>query len=171
MAHGARVHECGEEGGEVTITLPGPPVAYAVEPAAVVAHLFTRGWREQPEAHPAFRLFASGRHMIAVPIAGGDMADRMTGMLYQLADLEERPATVIAAELSKREEGPALQWAHASADTRAPVLALLDREARWERSDATRCRNNDEPELALAAEGRAMAHEAAAAVLRGGGRG
>ena len=91
-------------------------------------------------------------------------------MLYQLADLEERPATVIAAQLSTPPEGPALQWAHASADTRAPVLALLDREARWERSDATRCRNNDEPELALAAEGRAMAHEAAAAVLRGGGR-
>ena len=68
-------------------------------------------------------------------------------------------------------DGPALQWAHASADTRAPVLALLDSEARWERSDAARCRNNDEPELALAADGRAMAHEAAAAVLRGGGRG
>ena len=103
----------------VTITLPGPPVAYAVEPAAVVAHLLARGWREQPEAHPAFRLFASGRHMIAVPIAGGDMADRMTGMLYQLADLEERPATVIAAELSKREEGRAMAHEAAAAVLRA----------------------------------------------------
>lgn len=27
MAHGTRVHECGGEGGAVTITLPGPPVA------------------------------------------------------------------------------------------------------------------------------------------------
>ena len=155
----------------VTITLPGPPVAYAVEPAAVVAHLLARGWREQPEAHPAFRLFASGRHMIAVPIAGGDMADRMTGMLYQLADLEERPATVIAAQLSTPPEGPALQWAHASADTRAPVLALLDSEAADSRHNAAVAREEGKTAEALAEEGRAMAHEAAAAVLRGGGRG
>ena len=67
-------------------------------------------------------------------------------------------------------DGPALQWAHASADTRAPVLALLDSEAADSRHNAAVARAEGKTAEALAEDGRAMAHEAAAAVLRGGGR-
>ena len=63
-------------------------------------------------------------------------------------------------------DGPALQWAHASADTRAPVLALLDSEAADSRHNAAVAREEGKTSEALAEEGRAMAHEAAAAVLR-----
>lgn len=63
-------------------------------------------------------------------------------------------------------DGPALQWAHASADTRAPVLALLDSEAADSRHNAAVAREEGKTAEALAEEGRAMAHEAAAAVLR-----
>jgi len=46
------------------------------------------------------------------------------------------------------------------------VLALLDEIARDERNAATLARMADDIESALAHDGRAMAHEAAAAVLR-----
>ena len=79
-------------------------------------------------------------------------------------------ATVPLATPGPPPEGPALQWAHASADTRAPVLALLDSEAADSRHNAAVAREEGKTAEALAEEGRAMAHEAAAAVLRGGGR-
>ena len=79
------------------------------------------------------------------------------------------PAT-LAALLTAPAAGPALQWAHASADTRAPVLALLDGPAVEHRCFAVLARAMGDIENALAHDGKAMAHEAAAAVLRGGGR-
>jgi hypothetical protein len=60
----------------------------------------------------------------------------------------------LAALIAPPTDGPALQWAHANADTRAPVLALLDEHARGERSAATLARMSDDIESA-------QAHEAA----------
>ncbi len=156
-----------------TITLPGPPVAYAVEPARLVAWLGSHGWEHDPIFGDASgQWYTRGCHTVWLPTCdvGPSYPRDLARSVQTFANLERVEPATLAALLTAPAAGPALQWAHASADTRAPVLALLDREARWERSDATRCRNNDEPELALAAEGRAMAHEAAAAVLRGGGR-
>jgi hypothetical protein len=73
----------------------------------------------------------------------------------------------LAALIAPPTDGPALQWAHANADTRAPVLALLDEHARGERSAATLARMSDDIESAQAHKNRALELEAAAAVLRG----
>ena len=69
------------------------------------------------------------------------------------------------------ERGPALQWAHASAPSRARPIALLDKEALELRADAQSERDDGRTIEALRFEGEAMEMEAAAAVLRGGGRG
>ena len=153
----------------VTITLPGPPVAYAVEPARLVAWLLSRRWRECASHDPGFRSFEREGAITSLrtgPWSPG-YALSLVGRHADDADIEARD---LAALLAPPPEGPALQWAHASADTRAPVLALLDSEAADSRHNAAVARAEGKTAEALAEEGRAMAHEAAAAVLRGGGR-
>lgn len=155
-----------------TITL-AVPTPFAVDPARLVAWLLSHDWIDADTGHPTWHTYEKGDRAVSLPRESrfADYARVLGYAVGDVADIEQMEPAALAALLAPPVEGPALQWAHASADTRAPVLALLDREARWERSDATRCRNNDEPELALAAEGRALGLEAAAAVLRGGARG
>jgi hypothetical protein len=154
----------------VTITLPGPPVAYAVEPARLVAWLLSHRWRECASHDPGFRSFE--REGAIRSLWAGEWTPAYAELIVGgLATAEGIESHTLAALLSTPAEGPALQWAHASADTRAPVLALLDAHARDERAAATLARMADDIESAQAHEGRAMGLEAAAAVLRGGQRG
>lgn len=153
----------------VTITLPGPPVAYAVEPARLVAWLVGRGWA----LDPAFRdedgvYYTRGVNTVWLPdvSADADYPRVLARAIQTFANLDAIEPAAIAALLAAPPEGPALQWAHASADTRAPVLALLDSEAADSRHNAAVARAEGKTAEALAEEGRAMAHEAAAAVLR-----
>lgn len=84
-----------------------------------------------------------------------------------LATCAEWTIRAMKQPATPRSEGPALQWAHASAAVRAPVLALLDGPAADQRRLAAALRGGGYAEAALEAEGRAMGLEAAAAVLRG----
>ena len=161
-----------------TIALPGPPVAYAVEPARLVAWLVGRGYALAPSRpdEPTWLAYMNQeRRVLALPNPSEWEADEyaiaLAESVGEAAEIAGIGARDLAALLSTPAEGPALQWAHASADTRATVLALLDATARDERGAATLARMADDIESAQAHDGRAMAHEAAAAVLRGGQRG
>jgi len=151
----------------ITITLPGPPVAYAVEPARLVAWLVGRGWT----LDPAFRdedgvYYTRSVNTVWLPDVSvdADYPRVLARAIQTFANLDAIEPHALAAQLGP--EGPALQWAHASADTRAPVLATLDGNARRERAVAVERRADGHSIAALAAEGRALAFEAAAAVLR-----
>lgn len=160
----------------IHITLPGPPVTYAVEPARLVAWLVGRGYAlttSHPN-EPAWLAYQN-EHRTGVLLPNpseweaGEYAVALAESVGEAAETAGMAARDLAAQLGP--EGPALQWAHANADTRAPVLALLDGHARSERRVAAGWRADGQPTAALAAEGRAMGLEAAAAVLRGGQRG
>ena len=175
MAHGTRVHERGGKGGEVTITLPGPPVAYAVEPARLVAWLVGRGYAlttRRPD-EPTWLVYQNQeRRFVLLPNPSeweaGEYAVALAESVGEAAETAGMAARDLAAQLGP--EGPALQWAHASADTRRQAIDDIAGFAVSLRGSAERSRSHGRPADALAHEGRAMGLEAAAAVLRGGGR-
>lgn len=148
----------------MTITL-AVPTPFAIDPARLVAWLGERGWIECDE--PGY-LSKRGQDPIWIPLDAGT-AD-LREAIKNAADAEGLRPCKLAALLAPPVEGPALQWAHASPAVRAPVLALLDREAVEQRRAATQRRSAGYAEWALEAEGRALGLEAAAAVLSGGGR-
>ena len=153
----------------VTITL-AIPTHFAIDPARLVAWLREKGYtNDTADDSSLWANYTRDDRTVSVPLHSeySDYARCLCSAVIGAARREGLEPAALAALLAPPVEGPALQWQHASAGTRAPVLALLDRESRFERSDATRCRNNCEPELALAAEGRALGLEAAAAWLRG----
>ena len=150
-----------------TITLPGPPVAYAVEPARLVAWLVGRGWT----LDPAFRdedgvYYTRSVNTVWLPdvSADADYPRVLARAIQTFANLDAIEPHALAAQLGP--EGPALQWAHASAPSRARPIALLDKEALELRADAQSERDDGRTIEALRFEGEAMEMEAAAAVLR-----
>ncbi len=154
----------------VAITLPGPPVAYAVEPARLVVWLLSRRWIECASHDPGFRSFE--RDGAIRSLWAGEWTPAYAELIVGgLATAEGIESHTLAAQLGPTAEGPALQWAHASADTQASALADIDALAQQYRRAAERSRSHGRTADALSREGRAMGLEAAAAVLRGGQRG
>ena len=152
--------------GAVAITLP-VPTSFAVEPARLVAWLEGRGWI--PCDEPGY-LSKRGEDPIWIPLDACEAV--LCEAVKRAASAEGLRPCALAALLAPPVEGPALQWAHARADTRADAIGAILDVACQHRRQAEQLRDLDsEEERALEAEGRAMGLEAAAAVLRGDQRG
>lgn len=143
-----------------TITLP-VPTSFAVDPARLVAWLEGRGWI--PCDEPGY-LSKRGEDPIWIPLDACEAV--LCEAVKRAASAEGLRPCALAALLAHTADGPAPQWAHARADTRAPVLALLDSEAENHRDWAKEERAAGRTENALHEDGRALGLEAAAAVLR-----
>lgn len=154
----------------VTITLPGPPVAYAVEPARLVAWLVGLGWRECASRDPGFCSFEQDGEIVSLEIEPWD-PDYARAVIVTWAHRACLTPHALAALLATPPDGPAFQWAHMSDAARTAALDDIEGMATILREGAGRQRTFGRTEAALAAEGRAMGLEAAAAVLRGGQRG
>jgi hypothetical protein len=164
MAHETRMHERGAEGGPVTITL-AVPTPFAIDPARLVAWLGSHGWIECAE--PGY-LSKRGQDPIWIPLDAGQTDLREA--IVCAADAEGLRPCALAALLAPPVEGPALQWAHASTAVREDTIATILDAAKSKRADASEEREGGQIKVALAFEAQAMGLEAAAAVLRGGGR-
>lgn len=152
----------------ITITIP-VPTAYTVDQARLVAWLGSHGWVPYRDNYEGWYVFDKGKHVAA--FSGRDeprLIQYLREAVMVAAEAEGIEPHALAAQLGP--EGPALQWAHMSDSARARPLAALDGAARAQRQCAIVARTFDDPEAALSHEGQALEHEAAAAVLRGGGR-
>ena len=158
----------------VTITLPVPPVAFAVEPARLVAWLVGRGYALAPSRHdkPTWLTYMNQeRRVLVLPNPSeweaGEYTVALAESVGEAAEIAGIEARDLAAQLGPTVEGPALQWEHMSPTARAATTAAIAALAHASRVDAATWRAVGNVESALAAEGRAMGLEAAVAALGG----
>ena len=154
---------------QVTITLPGRAVTATLAPSALPRYLLARGWSEFVLARQrGIRVFSKGQQGVAVADASHEDAfDRNAAAIVHIAALEDRRPLDVLADLLPSTDGPALQWEHMSTTARVSTLDAIATLARVSRVDAAARRAVGNTESALAADGRAMGMEAAAAMLRG----
>ena len=139
-----------------TITLPGPPVAYAVEPARLVAWLLSRRWRECASHDPGFRSFE--REGAIRSLWAGEWTPAYAELIVGgLATAEGIEPHALAALLATPTDGPALQWARLPSAVRADALTWLAREASDAAVISARLRSAGEVERANKGEQRANA--------------
>ena len=156
----------------VTITL-AVPTPFAVDPARLVAWLTDKGYSADPAKDSGLWLhYARDGRAVAVPLRPeySDYPRCLRDAVRDAALAEGLDPAALAVLLAPPVEGPALQWAHMAEPAKARILALLDGPATEHRCFATLARSLGDADKALHHEGRALEYEAAAAVLREGGR-
>lgn len=148
----------------VTITLPGPPLMFAIEPEALARWLVGRGWSERPARNPPghWRTFDRDGNIMSIPRvdcwpAEASLSNALADSIVRMTEREDMEPSALAAALCAPAPTSPAQWAHLSAAQRAPVLDVLAREAAARREDAREEREGGQAAVALHFEGEAMA--------------
>lgn len=152
----------------ITLAVPAP---FAIDPARLVAWLVSKGYSASfTGGGDLWAYYRRGSRFVAIPLDSGyaDYPRCVRDAVRDAAEAEGIEPPALAALLAPPAPGPALQWEHASSAMRADALAAIEDTARVFRIGAAHQREKGDAERALAAEGRALGLEAAAAWLRGG---